>query len=203
MCFNGAQVWQVDEKSDMWLNWSDSDPRKQFTVSDKYLSRDGTYKSVYETSRPYPEYGKWNAPNETGVGYSPNNPIIYRYADVLLMYAEALSQSNNGPTQEAYNAFNMVRRRGYAKPINEISDFDLTAGLDASSFRDSVILERSYEFVIEGKRLFDLMRTGKFPQILKDMGKEVRPDARYLPIPIAEIDANSSLTIDDQNEGYK
>ncbi|MCG6190863.1 RagB/SusD family nutrient uptake outer membrane protein [Maribellus maritimus] len=201
-CANGAQVWQVDEQSDIWLNWSDNDPRKAYTVYEEYLKRDGTIGNVRETSRPYPAYGKWNAPDEKGVGYSPNNPIIYRYADILLMYAEALSQANNGPNQEAYNAFNMVRRRGYAQPVNEISEFDLQTGLDASSFRDSVIRERSYEFVIEGKRLFDLMRIGKFPQILKDMGKDVRPNARFLPIPAAEIEANNSLTIDDQNEGY-
>ena len=202
MCYNGVQVWQVDENSDMWVNWSDNDPRKQFTIYEEYLADDGTYKSVYNTSRPYPAFGKWNAPDETAHYSCPLNPIIYRYADVLLMYAEALSQANSGPTDEAYEAINMVRRRGYQQDIGQVSAYDLQTGLDATAFRDSVIEERSYEFVVEGKRLFDLMRTGLFPQILIDMGKEVNPTAALFPIPTAEIEANASLTSDDQNEGY-
>ncbi len=202
MCYLGAQVWEVDTQSDMWLNWSNNDPRKQITVSDEYLSRDGTYKSVYNTSRPYPQFGKWNAPDETAHYLCPLNPIIYRYSDVLLMYAEALSQANNGPNDNAYEAINMVRRRGYGQPTGQVSAYDLQTGLSAIAFRDSVIKERSYEFVVEGKRLFDLMRTGLFPKILIDMGKEVNPTAILFPIPTAEIEANASLTSDDQNEGY-
>lgn len=201
-CYNGAHVWEVDEKSDMWLNWNNNDPRKIFSVSDKYLSRSGTYKSLYGTANPYPEFGKWNAPRETSTEKCPLNPIIYRYADVLLMYAEALSQANNGPNQAAYDAINMVRRRGYGQTINQTSVYDLQSGLDAITFRNLVIKERSYEFVVEGKRLFDLLRTKQFPQILIDMGKSVNPAAKLFPIPQAEIDANSNLSKEDQNEGY-
>jgi len=202
MCYNGAQVWQVDTQSDMWLNWSNSDPRKQFTVYEEYLSRDGTYKSVYNTSRPYPCFGKWNAPDETYTGKCPLNPILYRYADVLLMYAEALSQANGGPDDNTYEAINMIRRRGYGQPISQVSAYDLQPGLSVTAFRDSVIKERSYEFVVEGKRLFDLMRTGQFPQILIDMGKDINTKASLFPIPSAEIEANSALTSENQNDGY-
>ncbi len=200
-CFLGAQVVQVDEASDMWLNWSNSDPRKDYSINDTYLSRDGTIKSVYNTARPFPAVTKWNAPDEIGVRGCPLNIIVYRYADILLMYAEALSQAS-GPDQAAYDAFNMVRRRGYKQPIDLPSAFDLPPGLSAQEFRDSVIEERSHEFVAEGKRLFDLHRTGQFPQILIDLGKNVTPGATLFPIPQAEIDGNSSLTASDQNPGY-
>ncbi|MCG2462079.1 RagB/SusD family nutrient uptake outer membrane protein [Flavobacteriaceae bacterium F89] len=202
LCFNGAQVWQVDVKSDMWLNWDENDLRKQFSLYEDYLSIDGTFKSVYDTSRPYPGFGKWNAPNETGVGNCPINPILYRYADVLLMYAEASSQANGGPDNEALNAVNMVRRRGYGLSINEISSVDLPQGMDAVSFREAILNERSHEFVVEAKRLFDLMRTDQFPQKLIELGKNIRPSAKLFPIPNAELEANESLSPSDQNEGY-
>ena len=202
MCFNGAQVWQVDESSDMWLNWDDNDPRKQFTLYENFTTKDGSIKSVYETSRPYPAFGKWNAPDETTTSGCPLNPILYRYADVLLMYAEALSQANSGPNAAAYDAVNKVRRRGYGQPINQVSEFDIPLGLDAQAFREVVLEERGNEFVVEGKRLFDLMRTNQFPQKVIDLGKNINPSAKLFPIPIAEIEANTSLSASDQNEGY-
>ncbi|GAA5219984.1 RagB/SusD family nutrient uptake outer membrane protein [Membranihabitans marinus] len=201
-CANGAQVWQVEEESEMWQSWDNQDLRRQFSVYDEYLSKDGTYKSVYNTSRPYPGFGKWNAPGETGVSSCPINPILYRYADVLLMYAEATALANGGPNQDAYDAVNMVRRRGYGLPINESSNVDLPTGLSQSEFRDAVILERSHEFVVEGKRLFDLLRTGVYPQILESLGKNINPNAKLFPIPSAEIDANAALSMEDQNPGY-
>lgn len=204
MAFEGAQVWQVDEKSHIWLNWNDQDKRKDYSIYTNYLSESGDTLSVYDTSRPYPAFGKWNAPNETSTGACPLNYIVYRYADVLLMYAEALSQQNGGPNQAAYEAINKVIRRGYGLPINESSDVDLQQGLDAQSFQDSVITERGREFLVEGgKRLLDLMRTNQFPQKLIDIGKDnVNTNAKLFPIPQAEIDANDHLSEEDQNEGY-
>lgn len=201
-CSNGAQVWQVEEDSEIWQSWDNQDLRRQYTVYDEYLSKDGTYKSVYNTSRPYPGFGKWNAPGETGVSSCPINPIIYRYADVLLMYAEAVALSNGGPNQNAYDAVNMVRRRGYGYPINEISNVDLPEGLSHTEFQEAVILERSHEFVVEGKRLFDLLRINVYPQILESLGKNINPNAKLFPIPFAEIDANAALSSIDQNSGY-
>ncbi|MGM0407819.1 MAG: RagB/SusD family nutrient uptake outer membrane protein [Bacteroidota bacterium] len=199
---NGVQVWQVDTESDMWLNWDDNDYRKDFTVYTDYITKDGTQQSVYNTSRPYPAFGKYNAPNETGLSSCPINQIIYRYADILLMYAEASCEVNGGPTNESYEALNMVRRRGYKQPINEPSDYDVETGLNKDSFKDAVIYERSLEFVVEGKRALDLMRTGKLIETLVGLGKKVRPGATLLPIPKGEIDANPKLSDQDQNQGY-
>lgn len=62
------------------------------------------------------------------------NWYFLRYADVLLLYAEALNEWKHGPTTDAYNAINAVRRRGYGNPGNT-STCDLTEGLDE---KDSV-----------------------------------------------------------------
>ncbi|GAB2777704.1 RagB/SusD family nutrient uptake outer membrane protein [Rhabdobacter roseus] len=201
-CANGVQVWSVEEKSDMWLNWDENDKRRAFTVYDRFVNKAGQTINVYNTERPFPAFGKYNAPNEVNESSCPLNPIVYRYADVLLIYAEAASQAAGAPTAEAYAAINQVRRRGYGLPLGTVSAQDLPAGLSREAFRSAVLRERSLEFVIENRRLFDLMRTGQFPAILKTQGKNINERATLFPIPLAEINANTSLTQADQNPGY-
>lgn len=83
---------------------------------------------------------------------------ILRYSDVLLMFAEADNEINNGPTAAAYNAINMVRRRGYGKPINTPDATVDLSGLSKSSFFQAVVRERSLELGGEGVRKYDLIR---------------------------------------------
>lgn len=83
---------------------------------------------------------------------------IMRYADVLLMFAEAENELN-GPTSAAYNAVNMVRRRGFGKPVNTPdATVDLPAGLSKADFFKAIVRERSLELGGEGIRKYDLMR---------------------------------------------
>jgi starch-binding outer membrane protein, SusD/RagB family len=135
----------------------------------------------------------------------PQNFIIFRYADVLLLYAEALNEVNNGPTAEAYSAINMVRRRAYGLPIDTPApEVDLT-GLDKQGFFNAVVQERSWELAGEGMRWFDLKRW----QLLIDRVKatpsalptEVIEQKHYFyPIPQSEIDVNPNLL--PQNDGW-
>lgn len=77
--------------------------------------------------------------------------IHIRYAEVLLIYAEAKSQSSGGPDATAYNAINLVR--------NRVGLPNLTAGLSKQQFLDSVLRERRYEFFgEEAMRYMDLKR---------------------------------------------
>lgn len=83
---------------------------------------------------------------------------ILRYSDVLLMFAEAENELN-GPTAAAYNAVNMVRRRGYGQPITTANAaVDLPAGLSKADFFTAIVKERSLELGGEGVRKFDLIR---------------------------------------------
>ena len=95
----------------------------------------------------------------------PNNNVQYfglkwqimRYSDVLLMFAEAENEIS-GPTAAAYNAINMVRRRGFGKSI---SSPDITVdlvGLSKATFFAAVVKERSLELGAEGIRKYDLIR---------------------------------------------
>lgn len=202
-CFTGSANWSVDQKSDIWLNWDKRDLRKAASTYDSFTTRTGTRVSVFNYSQPFPGFGKYNAPSEISNGNSPCNPIIHRYADVLLIYAEASSQAAGSPTTASYDALNRVRRRGYGVPINAASPYDYKPGLSAANFRDSVIYERSLEFVIENKRLFDLMRTKQFPAILTKLGKTIRVGATLFPIPLSEMNSNTALKPSDQNAGYQ
>jgi starch-binding outer membrane protein, SusD/RagB family len=198
----GAAVWSVEQQSDIWKNWDAADSRKAFSVYSQFISRSGKLIDLFTTARPFPAFGKYNSPSESAQNKCPINPIVHRYADVLLIYAEASAQAAGSPGVSAYEAVNQVRRRAYGKPADAVSTADLPVGLSLANFRAAVIKERSLEFVIENKRLFDLMRTGQFPSILKAQGKTINEKAKLLPIPIAEISANSALSNADQNEGY-
>ena len=86
-------------------------------------------------TRPYSMYmGKWRREYETFVPktkVSPINTSILRYSDVLLMYAEAANEVDGAPSDSAYTAINMVRRRAYGKELNGnvLKEIKFPAGL--------------------------------------------------------------------------
>jgi tetratricopeptide (TPR) repeat protein len=136
-----------------------------------------------------------------------NDYPVYRYADILLLYAEAAARANNGPTPEAVNALNQVHRRAYGQPVNAPSavDFNL-ADYTLPSFVDLVIKERGYETQYEAKRWLDLKRLGPAElkaRIRAATGKDVADKHLFWPIPVGELNYNTALTPGtDQNPGY-
>jgi hypothetical protein len=128
-----------------------------------------------------------------------NNFIILRYADVLLILAEAENEKN-GPSALAMQAVNLVRARAGLAPLGAMSQ---------AQFRDAVRTERHHELYAEFQRPFDLRRYGTY---VTEMNKSVssprysnqvcRPRQAYQvlqPIPTGELAANPLLT---QNPGY-
>jgi hypothetical protein len=89
--------------------------------------------------------------------YSSTKWQIIRFSDVLLMFAEAENELS-GPTTAAYNAINMVRRRGFNKPINAADTTVGLSGLSKDEFFKALVRERSLELGGEGVRKFDLLR---------------------------------------------
>ena len=135
-----------------------------------------------------------------------NDYPIIRYTEVLLIYAEAEAMANGGPTDEAYEYLNMVRRRAYGQDINTPSPLaDFPTGLNVQQFQDSLLLERAKEFVMEGKRWYDLLRTDRTIEVIRASGEgKSRIEERHLkwPIPAEEIDNNEALSQSDQNPGW-
>ena len=92
---------------------------------------------------------------------------LIRYSDVLLMFAEAENEIS-GASAAAYDAVNMVRRRGYGLPISSTSAVDLPAGLSKADFFKWVVRERALELGAEGIRKYDLIRWNLLGQGLKE-----------------------------------
>jgi starch-binding outer membrane protein, SusD/RagB family len=134
------------------------------------------------------------------------NPVTwYRYADLLLIYAEAACRANNGPTADAMEALNQVHRRAYGKNPTTPSDVDFKlSDYDDSTFINQVIKEYGYEFQYEGKRWLELKRTGKAQEIIMaTKGKTIAQKCYLFPIPATEFNFNKALDpAKDQNPGY-
>jgi hypothetical protein len=130
------------------------------------------------------------------VGQSGLNWTIYRYADVLLLYAEAQSQAEGIPSTMAINALNAVRNRA------NLLDF---TNLDLESFRKEVWDQRYFELCYENKMWFDIARTrlirddasGEYVNIVgytNNWGKTYGENHLLFPFPLSEVQANPNLT---------
>ena len=151
---------------------------------------------VYKSSYSYTGYNvrKFLVPKSISPEYNtcPQNFVVYRYADVLLMKAEALNEQ--GQTSQAVEPLNIVRRRAGLANVPATSQ---------SALRERIIHERRMELAFEGHRWFDLIRlqNGDYAiNFLHSIGKSRATKDRLLfPIPQTELDANSLMT---QNPGY-
>ena len=188
-------IW-LNMKAPFLINWDKNDLRHDFNL---YVGADTAYLWPAEPQRPK----KYKDPLASDrLGHGNDYPVI-RYAEVLLIYAEAESQANGGPTSAAYDAINRVRRRAYGLPLDSPApNVDIPANLNAQGFRDKIIDERSWEFLVESKRLWDLKRTGKYEEALKIAKNKWDPKWLLWPLPPEELDANEALTLEDQNPGW-
>jgi hypothetical protein len=148
------------------------DTRRDVTIAPYWLAADGITKTTTNASptntstsilvnlNPGKFRRDWNttvAPTYTGQFLGTKWQIL-RYSDVLLMFAEAENEIN-GPTAAAYNVVNMVRRRGFGRPLTTPdARVDLPAGLSKAEFFKAIVRERSLELGGEGTRKYDLLR---------------------------------------------
>ena len=103
------------------------------------------------------------------------NWYVLRYADVLLLYAEALNEWKGDPTTDAYAAINKVRKRGYTKADGTFDkNYALPEGLDQTAFREAVRKERAYELAFEGHRRLDLIRWGIYYETVQNTYNELK-----------------------------
>ncbi|MEP7256960.1 MAG: RagB/SusD family nutrient uptake outer membrane protein [Flavitalea sp.] len=126
-----------------------------------------------------------------------NMPII-RYADVLLIYAEAKNMANGSPTQDAVDAINEVRERANGYVANAGYP-NLTVGLSKEAFDEIVIQDRSLELCFEMDRWFDLVRKRIVKEKNPTYQQNFTDDDYLFPIPELDLRLNSKLV---QNPGY-
>ncbi len=169
-------IWNAFEEGDLRRDWSMALGYYDNRYDDRWT--DATHIRKY---RDIPHAG-----ND-----SNNNYPVYRYADILLMYAEALNE--NGKTSQAVGYLNMTRRRGFGYQSTETSPKDLSTSSQAE-FRLMVEQERRVELAFENKRWFDLVRTGRAVEVMRSKGFKLNETNLICPIPQAQMDLNDKLT---------
>lgn len=137
---------------------------------------------------------------QTSTANSDLNWPVIRYADVLLVYAEAANEVG-GPSAKAYDAVNAIRTRAQLPNLT---------GLSKDTFREAVWKERWYELCFENITWFDMVRlrkalnvkTKKFEDYVGhkfSYGPTVTARELLFPLPTAEVRNNTNL---NQNVGY-
>ncbi len=115
---------------------------------------------------------------------------VLRYADVLLMLAEALNEEGYTPDGSALEYLNAVHTRA-GLPAYTPADLP-----NQSAFRNTVLQERCWELPLENHRWYDLLRTGRAISALAAVGIDITSDDLLFPIP------NSQVLIYDNPEGF-
>ena len=171
------------------------------------------YKNSINKAPLIVKFADYNEINAKGVLSQLSNGItpIYRYADVLLMYAEASNLAEGAPNKLAQQCLKDIQdRAGY--PTNERPAYS-----DMSTFDQAVFQERGWEFYAEGKRWFELVRREKVAEYrnmgtMKPGDKGIKEEYEnfydnslfkanghyYFPLPIAEV----QMTGWENNKGY-
>lgn len=188
-----AGVSMILPTGDLLASFDSGDYRYDVTFFTEYF-----YFQTYTFSPHVWKHWDRDAYKASQTGQSGANFPVMRYAEILLIYAEALNELNNGPTQEAYDALNRIRERARNGDTGVLPDL---SGLSQADFREAVLKEKRCETVNEGQRWFDLARTGKLVEYVKRAkGAKANPTEFNLvfPIPQRELDINDKLV---QNPG--
>lgn len=189
-----AQGWQIPTMY-LYNAYDLNDRRRSVTFITEIHNPDASVKTI----RPYIQK-YWDRVAEPKGNESSNDFPVIRYAEVLLIYAEATNELNN--TQTALQYVNMIRKRARfdgTTYLNILSDY---SGLTQQQTRDAILKERMFEFVAEGQRWFDLVRFQKIETQVPLAKPTITPSAKnyIFPIPQYEIDLNKNL---EQNADYK
>lgn len=179
-------------------SWSISDlARTQFSNDDQRKNASFMEVNTVDGSGNESFYAaivtKFNGVVSGGVRLFMDDVILYRYADVLLMKAEAKNALGQDPSTE----INTVRQRAYG------ANFEAHRFVNGSqeSNDDAILKERLFELIFEGKRWWDLIRFGKAFEIVPALQSRVGQDYLYL-FPISETTLSLETKV-RQNPGYQ
>ncbi|KLT65280.1 carbohydrate-binding protein SusD [Pedobacter sp. BMA] len=208
----GTGGWNTPS-ADLMNSYEAGDKRKEASIG----IAEGTYNSskVFAISANKSSVNYLPAAGKVGVPYikkylnphtDPNNTNdnwpVYRYADAVLLLAEA--QNEQGKTAAAMTNVNLIRTRAGLTGLSGLAQADL---------RTRIAQERRIELAFENHRWFDLLRTGNATATMSAYGAKLKITNTYLgadtyqvnnnrllfPIPQSEREINPDLT---QNPGY-
>lgn len=203
---DGTAFSESDPRYDPEAPLAGRDPRLEMTVSRNYVVINGVTQPRADPAPTSFILRKFVTKDETQIPFDNNTRseqdwVILRYADVLLMTAEAENELN-GPTQNVYNAINAIRTRpGIDLPV-------LAAGLSKDEMREKIRHERRIELAFEGERYFDLKRWKTIGTVMNQLTDPTLPlykpyfEERFYrwPLPQSEIDKSNGVL--KQNPDY-
>lgn len=211
---------------DLYDAFESDDPRIVYTFTrtgDRYIG-DAADQDNSESETGYHDYKHTVPFIEKDEGYRvylhSYNLRVIRYADVLLLYAEALNE--NGNASKALTYLNMIRKRArntspvdprksyqvFIPTVTESTLPDITT-TNKDELREKIWNERRCELAMEGWRREDLQRQKRFGEVMRAYAQKYNTlkganfdDARdyLLPIPQGEIDKSNDVL--SQNDGY-
>lgn len=159
-----------DSRRDVTLAYFEIDANDNKVLTSATDMRDGKYRKY------------WTSLNGTNQNLGINWPIL-RYADVLLMFAEADNEINNGPSAEAVAAYEQVRKRAFTGFESRTG----TTPTDKDGFFDAIVKERLLEFGGEGIRKYDLIRWNLLATVIYQTRDNLRAfmngTGRYANVP--------------------
>ena len=197
VAYSGYRIpWSVYDKFDI------TDTRLSTLFKDYYIIRNGVPTLVdgrrtgrlKEGALPL-KYGE--DPKSDGL-FNGNDIVLIRYADIILLRAEALNEIN-GPNQESIDLINQIRNRAFQNNVTKLAT--LAQFTSKEALRDYILQERQFELLFEGERREDLIRQGKYIQFAQARGITGAVDykVRY-PIPSSAIIEGQGKI--KQNDGY-
>lgn len=159
----------------LYFDFEEDDQRRDVSVCNYgILANDGLEMAVYLGACVGKYRIDWKSERGTSDSKRDINFPLLRYSDVLLMYAEALNELNNGPTTEATNAYEEVRLRAFKNDAAKIG----TTPATYDSFKKAIIEERKLELSNEALRKSDLTRWGILYEHLTNAKTELYKLAR-------------------------
>jgi len=190
---NGPAVGFNQPTEDLINDYEVGDLRKAASIGDGYTDGGGTFIPA--------KYIKLYVRFEANALDSDLDWYILRYSDILLRCAEAINEVE-GPTIESYGHLNKVRERAGLAPLS---------GLSKDDFRTAVFHEERMETAFEGKRWFDLLRTGRALTVMNakvatggsaSVGISSPIEQYQLLFPIPSVAVATSSPYIEQNPGY-
>ncbi|WP_257669395.1 RagB/SusD family nutrient uptake outer membrane protein [Parapedobacter tibetensis] len=201
---NIAGFGTVKVEQSFYQSYDSLDTRRNWTISNFLAGKNGaTAPSTKVTHFGIAKFRR----DGSYVGYnSPYDYPLIRYADILLLYAEASAMANGSPSEASYSALNAVKRRAFGKPVDVADSLDYS-GLPLAEFIDTVLQERSWELCYEDcsrwhdliryERLGEVVMAKKRPQVKERFNEDTH---KLFPIPLLEMDSNPLM---EQNPGYQ
>ena len=187
--------WNMDKiRFDFFDTFDKVNDKRSNLIVDKFINKAGKTVDMRNESVNY--YGafcfKYSA-DPVAKERSGVDIVMMRYADVLLLRAEAINELS-GPTAEAIQLVNDIRIRAGLTKVSAL------ATASKESFRDHLLQERGWEFYMEGLRRDDLIRHGKYISSAQARGLTMAKDYHVIyPIPLGAYNENSNII---QNPGY-